>query len=253
VNTSDNALVKRLISQGSEDLKSDLEILLQAKTIEKKIEDGIVFSNLEKNPNTIWSLLLYSGYVTLDAPFVYGEPSRIRIPNAEVKELYKSIILSWFENSIHEYKYKMLLQSLTTGDIDTFSRLFQQFMLSSVSVFDVPANESEKIYHGFILGMLLGLSHRYEVKSNRESGLGRYDVMLIPKNPNEKGLVMEFKKVDPFENSTLEEAVESALHQIEERKYAQELIDRGIKHILYLGFGFKGKEVLIRSKIKNFE
>jgi hypothetical protein len=253
VNTSDNALVKRLISQGSEDLKSDLEILLQAKTIEKKIEDGIVFTNLEKNPNTIWSLLLYSGYVTLDAPFVYGEPSRIRIPNAEVKELYKSIILSWFENSIHEYKYKMLLQSLTTGDIDTFSRLFQQFMLSSVSVFDVPANESEKIYHGFILGMLLGLSHRYEVKSNRESGLGRYDVMLIPKNPNEKGLVMEFKKVDPFENSTLEEAVESALHQIEERKYAQELIDRGIKHILYLGFGFKGKEVLIRSKIKNFE
>jgi hypothetical protein len=121
-------------------------------------------------------------------------------------------------------------------------------MRSSVSVFDVPAEESEKIYHGFVLGMLIGLGDRYEVKSNRESGFGRYDVMVIPKDPKELGIIMEFKKVDRFEKSTLEEAVVSALSQIETKHYAQELKDRGIHRILYLGFAFRGKDVLIRSK-----
>ena len=186
----------------------------------------------------------------LDRAPSYGTPCRLRIPNIEVGELYKSMILDWFNQSIHKHKYQMLLNSLISGDIDTFSQLFQEFMFWSVSVFDVPAVDSEKIYHGFILGMLIGLSDRYEVKSNRESGLGRYDVMLIPKNPNDLGIVMEFKKVGRFEKTTLEAAVESALKQIEDRHYAQELIDRGIKRILFLGFAFEGKEVLIRSKFK---
>jgi hypothetical protein len=123
------------------------------------------------------------------------------------------MVLSWFEQSIHENKYRLLLSSLTTGDIDTFSQIFQEFMLSSVSVFDVPSEDSEKIYHGFILGMLIGLKDRYEVKSNRESGLGRYDFMLIPKNPSDLGVVMEFKKIGRFEKTTLEAAVESALNK----------------------------------------
>ncbi len=92
------------------------------------------------------------------------------------------MILDWFKNSIHEHKYRLLLSSLTGGDVYTFSQLFQEFMISSVSVFDVPSEDSEKIYHAFVLGMLVGLKDQYEVKSNRESGFGRYDVMLIPKN-----------------------------------------------------------------------
>ena len=104
------------------------------------------------------------------------------------------MVIDWFKKSINQTKYHLLLNSLTSGDVDTFSQLFQEFMLSSVSVFDVPATESEKIYHGFILGMLVGLSDGYEVKSNRESGLGRYDVMLIPKNPNDLGLSWNLKK-----------------------------------------------------------
>lgn len=123
-------------------------------------------------------------------------------------------------------------------------------MISSVSIFDVPAEESEKIYHAFVLGMLIGLKDRYEVKSNRENGLGRYDVMLIPKNTNDLGIVMEFKKVGRFEEADLETAVLSALQQIKDRQYAQELLDRGIGRILYLGFAFKGKEVLIRSEFR---
>lgn len=250
VNTSENALMKQLIAQGTDDFKADIELLLKGDIVEKKIDDDIVLSQLHQNPNAIWSLLLFCGYLTLDQAPSYGTPCHLRIPNIEVGELYKSMILEWFEQSIHEHKYHMLLNSLTSGDIDTFSQLFQEFMFSSVSVFDVPSEDSEKIYHGFILGMLIGLSDRYEVKSNRESGLGRYDVMLIPKNPNDLGIVMEFKKIGRFEKSTLEAAVESALKQIEGRHYAQELIDRGVKRILYLGFAFEGKEVLIRSKFK---
>ncbi len=250
VNTSDNALMKHLIAKGTDDLKADIEELLRGGIIEKTIEEGIVFTNLDQSPSAVWSLLLYSGYVTIDNTPSYGIPCRLRIPNIEVGELYKTMILDWFNNSIHEHKYRMLLNSLTKGDVNTFSQLFQEFMISSVSVFDVPSEESEKIYHAFVLGMLIGLKDQYEVKSNRESGLGRYDVMLIPKNKNELGIVMEFKKVGRFEKISLEDAVDSALKQVEEKQYTQELFDRGIGHILYLGFAFEGKQVLIRSKFK---
>ncbi|MCX6991348.1 MAG: AAA family ATPase [Chlamydiae bacterium] len=250
VNTSDNVLMKHLIAKGTDDLKADIEELLRGGIVEKTIEEGIIFTDLEKNPNAIWALLLYSGYVTIDTTPSYGIPCRLRIPNIEVGELYKTMILDWFKTSIHEHKYRMLLGSLTSGDVDTFSQLFKEFMISSVSVFDVPSEESEKIYHAFILGMLIGLKDTYEVKSNRESGLGRYDVILIPKNSNDLGIIMEFKKVGCFEKIDLESAVASAIKQIENRQYAQELLDRGINRILYLGFAFEGKQVLIRSKFR---
>lgn len=248
VNTSDNALMKSLIAKGTEELKADVEELLKGGIIEKTIEDGIVFPSLDQSPDTVWSLLLYSGYVTIDDIPSYGVPCRLRIPNIEVGELYRTMILDWFKISIHEPKYRMLLSSLIGGDVETFSQLFKEFMLSSVSVFDVPAEDSEKIYHAFILGMLIGLRDNYEVKSNRESGLGRYDVMLIPKNRQDLGIIMEFKKVGIFEEIDLEIAVNSALKQIEDKQYAQELLDRGVHRILYLGFAFKGKQVLIRSR-----
>jgi hypothetical protein len=250
VNTSDNALMKHLIAKGTDDLKADIEELLRGGIVEKTIEDGIVFPNLEQSPSATWSLLLYSGYLTIDTTPSYGIPCRLRIPNIEVGELYKTMILDWFKTSIHEHKYRMLLSSLISGDVDTFSQLFKEFMISSVSVFDVPSEESEKIYHAFVLGMLIGLKDQYEVKSNRESGLGRYDVLLIPKNTDDLGIIMEFKKVGRFEKSDLEKAVTSALKQIEDKQYAQELLDRGINRILYLAFAFEGKQVLIRSKLR---
>lgn len=249
VSTSENTLVKQLIAQGKDDLKVDVEELMKGGVIEKNIEEGLVFADLEKNPDVVWALLLFSGYLTLDATPVYGTPAALRIPNIEVEELYKSMVLEWFKATIHDTKYRELLNSLTSGDVDTFSRIFKGFLASSVSLFDVTAEEPEKTYHAFVLGMLVGLKNRYEVRSNRESGYGRYDVMLIPKDPHELGILLEFKKVDPSEKTTLETAVKSALKQIEDRNYAQELIDRGVKRILYLGFAFKSKKVLIRSKL----
>lgn len=251
VNTSDNALMKQLITKGSEDLKADIEELLKNGVIEKTIEEGIVFSELEKNPDAVWSLLLFSGYLTIDATPSYGTPCLLRIPNIEVAALYRSMILDWFKASIQEPKYRMLLNSLIKGDVDTFSQLFQEFVLSSFSAFDVTQEEPEKVYHAFVLGVLIGLKDRYEVKSNRESGLGRYDVMLIPKNLSDLGVILEFKKVGRFEKTDLETAVISALKQIEDKHYAQELIDLGIKRILKLGLAFEGKKVLIRAKFND--
>lgn len=250
VNTSDNALMKQLIAKGGEGLKADIEKLLQNGIVEKSIDEGISFPALLHSGNAVWSLLLYSGYLSLDTAPTFGTPCRLRIPNFEVLVLYQSMILDWFTSSLEENKYHLLLNSLTNGDVETFSKIFHQFMLSSISVFDVPANDSEKIYHAFVLGTLVGLKESHEIKSNRESGYGRYDVMIIPKNPHHLGIIMEFKKTDLNEKTDLETAAASAMKQIEERQYAQELYDRGIKRILYLAFAFKGKEVLIQSKLK---
>lgn len=194
--------------------------------------------------------LLFSGYLSICKPPVYGTPTSLRIPNTEVGELYQSLILDWFKRSIQESNYQLLLHSLVTADIDTFSQIFQEFLLSAVTVFDVDADEPEKIYHAFVLGMLIGLKDRYEVKSNRESGYGRYDVMIIPKNSKDVGIIMEFKKIGRFEKTDLQSAVDSALKQIEEKHYAQELLDRGIVRILYLALAFQGKQVVITSKWK---
>lgn len=215
--------------------------------MEKIIEEGTTFADLEKNSKAFWSLLLFSGYLSIGATPVYGTPCQLRIPNMEVKELYHSIILKWFEETIREPNYQTLLQSLITGDVATFSQIFQEFLLSSFSFFDVSTEEPEKIYHAFILGVLIGLKDQYEVKSNRESGYGRYDVMLIPKNLQDLGVVMEFKKIGRFEESDLETAVASALKQVKDRKYDLELKNREVKRILHLGLAFKGKHVMIRS------
>ncbi|MBM3191224.1 MAG: AAA family ATPase, partial [Chlamydiae bacterium] len=152
INTSDNEIIKRLFIKGGGNLKADIEILLKDDVIEKKIEEGIVFPELDKNPQIAWSLFVYTGYLTIDNTPSYGTPCRLKIPNIEVKELFQSIVLEWFDKSIDSDNYRLLLESLIAGEIGTFSRIFQHFMASSFSVFDIPLDESEKIYHAFVLG-----------------------------------------------------------------------------------------------------
>ncbi|OHE77900.1 MAG: hypothetical protein A3F67_09225 [Verrucomicrobia bacterium RIFCSPHIGHO2_12_FULL_41_10] len=242
--------MKQLITKSGGNLKVDIEELLKGGVIEKRIEEGIIFPELDRGTSTIWSLLLYSGYLTLDDTPVYGIPCRLKIPNVEVRELYQSMVLEWFDKSIDEGQYHMLLDSLISGDIDTFSSIFQHFMISAFSVFDIPFEESEKIYHAFVLGMLVGLKGKYDIKSNRESGFGRYDVMLLPKNSLDLGIIMEFKKSEENEGKNLEKVAKSAIKQIEKKRYEQELFDRGVTRILYLGFAFGSKKVVILHKFK---
>ena len=140
-----------------------------------------------------------------------------------------------------------MLKALTTGDISTFGKIFKQYVLSSISYFDVGGKAPEKVYHAFVLGLLVALNKEYEVISNGESGYGRYDVMLIPKDVSKLGIIFEFKKKDEEDGEDLEVCVQNALKQIEDKKYRQRLIDRGIKDIIDIGIAFDGKKVLIKS------
>jgi hypothetical protein len=248
-NTSSNDLIKNLIIEGSSELKSDLELLIKGGGVNKKIDENIVFSDIDKKSNLIWSFLLLSGY--LRANNQERKAGRLHcdldIPNKEVRYIYEDIILDWFEGSISSQKVELMLKSLITGDVETFSAIFKEFVINSMSNFDPTGDEAEKVYHAFVLGLLLNLRDDYQIKSNRESGYGRYDVMIIPEDTTNLGIVIEFKKVNQYTNETLKEAVKKALGQIEEREYKQELVAKGINEVLQVGIAFSGKEVMVKS------
>lgn len=249
INTSDNELVKRLISNGGYELKSELEDLLQGGELIKTINQNISMGEVEQSEENVWSFLLFSGYLkALTRELIRGEfVCSLAIPNYEVELLYHKIILSWFVNQSGRNKLQSLLNSLISGEIKTFAVLFKDYVMASLSYFDTGRQEPEQFYHAFVLGILVGLRPEYEVKSNRESGYGRYDVMIIPRDLNQAGIIIEFKKVDADEGEDLEKAAERALQQIEAKEYQQELHDRGIHKIIKLGIVFRGKEVLVKA------
>ncbi|MCF7800062.1 ATP-binding protein [Candidatus Babeliales bacterium] len=247
VNTSDNQLIRDLISRGDDELKSWLEDILTGTDKEYNIDENIVFSDIYSINSAVLSLLLFSGYLAATrVKKEYANPVKLSIPNWEIRTLYEDIINYWFEKSINFSRYKFMLENLLSGNIEEFTKYFTSFVTSSFSSFDLPENESEKIYHAFVLGMLVSLSKDYIVKSNRESGDGRYDVMLMPKDKNKLGIVIEFKKADDGE--TIDHAIKAAIKQIQDKNYAQELKDFGIKNIFSLGIAFKGKQVKILKK-----
>ncbi len=247
VNTSNNALIKSLIALADIGVKADLELLLMDKTIDKEIEEAVIFPNIEHSPTALWSLLLFAGYLTYTKLELQRGKTicTLAIPNEEIKILYESLIKNIFETTLTESTAHNLLTDLTTGDVASFAQLLQEFISSSMSVYDVPGNEPEKSYHLFVLGLLVMLSHEYEIKSNRESGLGRYDIMIIPKKHAKLGIAIEFKKATAQE--TLEIAAQRALEQIKEKRYVQELKDRGVTNILLLGIAFIGKQLFVAS------
>ena len=138
-----------------------------------------------------------------------------------------------------------MLKALVSGDVELFGGFFRKFVVNNLSYFDVSGEEPEKVYHAFVLGLLVSLADKYEVKSNKESGYGRYDVMIIPKDTSKLGIIIEFKKIDDFMDKTIETATKEALEQIEEKNYQAELIERNINNILKLAIVFKGKEVKV--------
>jgi hypothetical protein len=154
--------------------------------------------------------------------------------------------MDWFRDNMDSRNQDMMLNALVTGEIETFQEIFQDYVMDTFSVFDTGGKDPEKVYHAFVLGLLVHLRSRYEVKSNRESGFGRYDVMLIPRNHEAgKGVIIEFKKVRNGE--TMQSAAASALQQIVSKQYAEELIARGIPEIIKMAIVFAGKEVLIET------
>ena len=247
VNTSSNDLVKDLLSRSSHTTKLDLELLVTGKSIKKEIRSDIVFSEIENSSESIWSFLLFCGYLkVLKKEYIDKKLiCELMIPNREVEYLYEAIIRNWFEISIRNDKLDLLLKCLTSGDVKTFGKILQEFVLNSMSYLDPTGKEPEKVYHAFVLGLLLSLNQTYTVKSNRESGLGRYDVMLIPNDIHKKGIIFEFKKVDHDDKETIDDTVKLALAQIEDKQYDAELREKGITDILKLGIAIDGKIVKI--------
>lgn len=246
VNTSGNELIKDLLGKADEYVKQDLNELIEGKSIRKKVEDNIVYSDIEKSEEVLWSFLLMSGYLRYDdyekdGDFYYA---KLRVPNEEVMYLYRADIISkWFSTKHTKYNLERVLKSLAKGNINEFRKLFIEFGMSCFSYFDVSGEEPEKFYHAFVLGMIVGLKEEYTIKSNRESGLGRYDIMLIPKNKKERGIIFEFKKVNKYAKETMEKAIESAKKQIIEKQYESEMKELEIENIIKIAVVFEGKNI----------
>lgn len=251
VNTSDNALIKTLLVQADADIKKQFELILAGQTIVSLIDENMVFAGLEKQ-EALWSLLLFSGYLTCTGmQLQYTKyQCQLCVPNQEVAALYKDIVNEWFTDSLGSKSYQALLMNLVEGNLEDFLLMLQKFLLESASYFDVKGTEPEKFYHGFVMGLIVSLSDTHIIQSNKESGYGRYDVMIIPKDSQQLGLILEFKVARP--NKTLTETAEEALAQLRERRYETILQQKGITNILQIGLAFRGKEVeLIANRLNN--
>ena len=255
-NTSSNALVSKLIQGGSGDIKEKFEILLRGETIQTSVEEQIVYNQSDDNEEGIWSLLVASGYLKIlsydDLEFLApGEEQmyELALTNYEVQRMFEGMVRRWFSRA--KVPRNAFIKALLAGDRKAMNVYMNQVALHTFSYFDTGKNpsyeEPERFYHGFVLGLIVDLQNRYVITSNRESGFGRYDVMLEPKNSEDNAIILEFKVHDSEDEESLKDTVQSALHQIEEKQYAAQLIARGIpkERIRTYGFAFRGKEVLI--------
>ena len=256
-NTSSNSLVGKLIREGDRKIKEKFEILLRGESIYSPIDEQIVYNQLNGNERAVWSLLLACGYLKVlsyekycDIPETAQPQYELAITNLEVKLMFRNMISTWFSGA--EADYNDFIKALLLDDKKAMNIYMNRVALSTFSYFDTGKNpsmeEPERFYHGFVLGLMVDLQNRYVITSNRESGFGRYDVMLEPKNPAEDdAIILEFKVHDADDEDTLEETVQEALKQIEQKQYASNLIARGIpkERIRKYGFAFEGKKVLI--------
>ncbi len=255
--TSSNGLISKMIQTASAEIKSQMEELLNDCQIIVNFDEQIVFEQLDQNENAIWSLLLAGGYLKVEQIDYRGitmEPwYHLSITNVETLSMFSNLFKGWFSGSLSNYNG--FVKALLKGNVKEMNLYMNDVALATFSSFDVGTHPSgktqpERFYHGFVLGLLVELRERYQVKSNRESGYGRYDVMLIPKQKQESAIVMEFKVYDPDTEKSLQETVEAALRQIQEKQYDAELEESGIRRnqIWHYGFAFEGKNVLIGTE-----
>ncbi len=252
--TSSNGLVNRLIQISQPDVKESMEELLNEREIVLNFDEQIVFDQLETKENAIWSLMVASGYLKIDKieyrGILYVPWYHLKITNLEILGMFSEMFAGWFQNT--RSNYNAFIKAMLCGNIKEMNAYMNEVALATFSSFDTGSHPSgrtqpERFYHGFVLGLLVELRDQYEVRSNRESGYGRYDVMLIPRQKNQLAFVLEFKVYDAQEELKLEDTVQSALAQIEEKDYDTELVERGISklQIRHYGFAFEGKKVLI--------
>ena len=250
LNTSDNTIIEQLLTRGGKELQAELESLIKGDSVETTIDENIVFAEIEHRDDLLWSFLLFGGYLKYVGKREFNKRwlYQLQIPNREVSYIYDHLVEQWFKKRLENKKLKMMLAALTGGDMETFEELFAELVENTFSFLDPGGRDAEKVYQAFAIGLLVWLSGDYEVKSNQESGLGRYDVMLIPRNQRAAGIIIEFKKVNTKRGETRDRAFAKAFQQIEEKKYAGALLERGIQEIRKLAIVFKGKQVWVKER-----
>ncbi|MBQ2238264.1 MAG: AAA family ATPase [Lachnospiraceae bacterium] len=255
-NTSSNSLVGKLIREGSRQVKTGFETLLKGESLICPIDEQIVYNQLNGSKAAIWSLLVASGYLKILSYEDMGKVERrpnyeLAITNKEVCLMFESMVQGWFEESD---EYGDFVTALLAGDLKAMNYYMQRVTIETFSYFDTGkgkfGDEPERFYHGFVLGLLVDLRREYVITSNRESGFGRYDLTMEPKDKTKDAMILEFKVHDPMDEKSLSETVEKALAQIEEKQYEATLIARGIpkEKIRKYGFAFEGKKVLIGTR-----
>lgn len=254
--TSSNGLISKLLQSASANMKTQLEELLNGKQIIVNFDEQIIFGQLEQDETAVWSLLVASGYLKVEEIEYKGmtlEPwYHLAITNLETISMFSNMFKGWFATA--SANYNEFIKAMLGGNVKAMNLYMNDIALATFSSFDVgkhfsQRSQPERFYHGFVLGLLVEVRDLYEIRSNRESGYGRYDVMLIPKTKKNDGIILEFK-VKEAEEKTLEETVQTALAQIEDKEYDTELLELGVskEHIRHYGFAFEGKKVLIGQK-----
>ena len=242
VNTSSNDLIKRILEK-STTLKEQMERLLKDEAIEATIDLETIIVGIENKEENIWGLMLQTGYLKVEETVSLEERRyKVKLPNNEIKDLIRGIIREWFSNKVLGNDLRSILQDLVSLNLKEFEKKFRVLVEEMFSYMDVGKNTAENFYHAFVLGMLVGLKDTYYVNSNRESGFGRYDIMLEPKDKNGNSFIMEFKVMENMEEKTIEDTIENAKKQIEEKRYEENLKERGFTNITKMVYAFNGKE-----------
>ena len=254
-NTSSNSLIGHLIQRGNSAIKEAMEDLLSGKELVTEIDEQIVFDQLDDNMTAIWSLLLSSGYLKINqAPkdaAASNQNYHLSLTNHEVDVMFRRMIDGWFKK--YTPNYNAFVKALLADDVRAMNHYINRIALETFSFFDTgkgpsASAEPERFYHGFVLGLMVDLQDNYHISSNRESGFGRYDIMLEPVEIGQSdAIILEFKAIDPESEADLNATVNNALEQIRHKQYDAQLLARGFRpdQIRAYGFAFQGKQVLI--------
>ena len=250
VNTGSDVLLRHLLADGPSQIRDGVEALIQGEPIRSVINDKLAFPDLLAVARNIWSFMLFSGYLKASDPVML--PNRLyeyklEVPNLEISTVFETIIQSWINNGpVKNDRLELLLQALYENNMPIFQRVLNEFVVDTLSYYDTSGRNPEKVYQAFLLGMLAS-SGAYEVSSNRESGLGRYDILMRPRDLSKQGVIMELKVYDPMFDESVEAVLESALRQIEEKQYAATLRAAGVSNILKMAITFDGKRVWVKQ------
>ncbi len=252
VNTSGNELLKRLFFGKTANIRPYLETLMRGEKITVKLSEQLVFKELENTEMAVLNMLFFAGYLRAENPQPVGKTFSydLSIPNWEIQSAYLETVGSWLRGDLGDDLKEPMLQALLSGDVLTFEEFLSDFVVRVFSFYDADKTSPENFYHAFLLGLLVRLDDRYRIRSNVESGFGRYDICLIPKDASKKGVIMELKSPNLRRNETLEQSLEEAEKQMLAKKYDTELASAGVTDVLRLAIAVSGKELKVREVLR---